>query len=59
MVSVVFLVAQNESGRLEEPDDRMRLLISHVSPLMNFVGENSQNDTKDNCPTVALDEEIG
>ena len=41
MMSVVFLMAQNQSGGLEESDDWMGFLMDHMSPLMNLVCENS------------------
>lgn len=57
-MSVVLLVAENKSCGLKESDDKMWFLIYHMRPLVNFIGQNSQHNTKDNCPTVSLDEKI-
>jgi hypothetical protein len=38
MVSMMFFMAQNESGGLQESDDWMWLFVDHVSPFMDLIG---------------------
>ena len=41
MMPVVFLMTQNQSGRLKKSDDSVWLSVDHMSPFVNFIGKNS------------------
>lgn len=54
MVGVVLLMTNDKTRFLQEPDDWMRLGIDHVRPFVNFVCEDRQHKTEDNCPIPGL-----
>lgn len=54
MMLVMFLVADDESGLLEEPDDDVGLDLLHMRPFVALIGQNSEDDREDDDPIVGL-----
>lgn len=52
MMSMVFLMIEDKSSGLKESDNWMGFGVYHMCPFMDLIGKNSQNNTKDNCPTI-------
>lgn len=52
MMSMMFLMIKDKSGGLKESNNWMWLNMYHMCPFMDLIGKNSQNNTKDNCPTI-------
>lgn len=54
MMPVMLFVAEDESRVLEEPNDGMGFGVDHVSPFVDLICQNTQNNSKDNSPLVNL-----
>lgn len=54
---MVFIVADNQSGLLQELDDGVRLFVNHVSPFMALVSQNPDNHCEDYHPVASLGKE--
>lgn len=51
---MVLLVTQDQPRVLKESDDRMWLAVNHMRPLMDLVGEDPQDHSEDDRPSICL-----
>ena len=57
MMQIVFFWTDNEPCFLEISDDFVRFNVHHVSPLVAFICENTQRNSKNDHPVHCLGEE--
>ena len=53
-MAMVFFVAEDQTGFLEELNNWMRLAVDHMGPFVDLICEDAQDHSKNNSPGVGL-----